>query len=212
MNSHLTSPIFAVIVGDKNEKTFLLHADLLADASDRLAKSVSGDWAEARNKEIELPEEDPALFGYFAEYLYSDAWISRASIDMDSEYIVLARLYALGQRFQADRFQRATRRKFDSNFPASQQYPHQTIPVHHLCDLMYIVLNEIVDTDDVDVLAESIYEHARAQGSKLRRNAYFHWLAKEWPDLPFVLDMGDLKASKTEGLAPRFLVESPYEV
>ena len=90
-----------MVVGDEDyKKTFLLHADLLVHASDRLAKSVTGDWAESAKKEIEIPEEDPAIFGFFVEYLYTDLWISRKCVDTDSEYVVLAQLYALGERFK----------------------------------------------------------------------------------------------------------------
>ena len=85
------------MVGEENSKTFLLHSELLAHESDRLAKDVKGGFNEESNRRISLQEEDLELFGYFVEYLYRSEWL-KEQIQRDSDYIILARLYTLGER------------------------------------------------------------------------------------------------------------------
>ena len=72
----LTSSVFFVVVGKENQKTFLLHSELLAYESDRLVKNVKGGFDEQSTKIILLDEEDSELFGYFVEYLYRREWLA----------------------------------------------------------------------------------------------------------------------------------------
>ena len=89
--------MFSVVVGVETPKTFLLHTALLIGESDRLAKDIESGFEETTKKRIVLSQEDPGLFGYFVEYLYKDTWLREEQISRDTDYVVLARLYALGE-------------------------------------------------------------------------------------------------------------------
>ena len=58
------------MVGKENQKTFVLHSELLTHESDRLAKDVKCGFGEQSTNKILLYEEDSELFAYFVEYLY----------------------------------------------------------------------------------------------------------------------------------------------
>ncbi len=89
------------MVGKENSKTFLLHSELLAYESDRLAKDVNGGFKEQSSRRIVLHKEDSGLFGYFVEYLYRSKWLAHEQVERDLDYTILARLYTLGERLQA---------------------------------------------------------------------------------------------------------------
>ncbi|KAH8726043.1 hypothetical protein GQ44DRAFT_706317 [Phaeosphaeriaceae sp. PMI808] len=99
----LTSSIITVTVA--NSKTFYLHSDLLATESERSSNSLTGRFKEAEEKTIEIEDKDPNLFGFFVEYLYRDRSILSREVQHYSEYVTLARLYAMGERLIAPKFQ-----------------------------------------------------------------------------------------------------------
>lgn len=99
----LTSSVIAVTVA--KSRTFYLHSNLLTFESERFSNSLTGRFKEAEEKAIELDDEDPDLFGFFVEYLYRDRSILSREPEHYSEYVTLARLYAMGERLIAPKFQ-----------------------------------------------------------------------------------------------------------
>ena len=156
------------MVGQENQKTFLLHSELLAHESDRLAKDVKGGFGEQSIKRILLDEEDPELFGYFVEYLYRTEWLTKEGPLRDSDYIITARLYALGERLQAHKFQYATLRKFTS--PLTN---HTSLPDQGVCDLLEIACTELPDRVNEDPLREQIFWYAASRLTQLQNYDYF---------------------------------------
>ena len=104
-----------MVVGKENLKTFLLHSDLLVHESDRLAKDVNGGFNEQSSRRI-LLQEDSELFGYFVEHLYRRELLAKETVQRSSDYVLLARLYTLGERLQAHGFQFTILQKFMSSF------------------------------------------------------------------------------------------------
>lgn len=166
------------MVGKENQKTFLLHSELLAHESHRLAKGVKGGFGEQSTKRILLDEEDPELFGYFVEYLYRRKWLAKEKTLRDSDYIVIARLYALGERLQADKFQYATLRKFTSSFTVSTPLPDQSV-----CELLEIACTELPDRVNEDPLREHIFWYAASRLTQLQKYEYFLRLLEIHADL-----------------------------
>ncbi|KAL8674154.1 MAG: hypothetical protein Q9168_001448 [Polycauliona sp. 1 TL-2023] len=148
----LTSPIFSVVAGEENAKTFLIHSELLAHESDRLAMDVKSGFYEGSSRSILLHEEDSELFGYFVEYLYRGEWIAEEQVRRESDYIVLARLYTLGERLQAHKFQFATLRKFTSSFGSQTSLSDQTV-----CELLDIACTELPERIHEDPLRAQIF-------------------------------------------------------
>ncbi|KAL9133731.1 MAG: hypothetical protein Q9175_005086 [Cornicularia normoerica] len=65
----LTIKMVDVFVGAKR-KTFRLHEDLLCDRSDYFKATFIGEFAEAKSKELYLPEDNDASFELFVNWLY----------------------------------------------------------------------------------------------------------------------------------------------
>ena len=120
--------MFSVVVGQETPKTFLLHSELLASESDRLAKDVNGGFIEQSSRRILIHEEDSELFGYLVEYLYrTESLAADNQVLRDSDLIILARLYALGERLQAYQFQLATLRRLSPSLSDRRILPEQGV-------------------------------------------------------------------------------------
>ena len=199
------------MVGEENSKTFLLHSELLAYESDRLAKDVSGGFNEQSNRRILLLEEDSGLFGYFVEYLYRSEWLAHKQVERDSDYIILARLYALGERLQAHQFQLATLRKFTSSLSSRISLSDQGV-----CDLLEVACAELPERINEDPLRAQIFWYATSQLTRLQNYDYFLQLLGMHEDLGKYLCIraGNSSASQptrpSEPLPERFRPESIY--
>lgn len=140
------------MIGKENPKTSILHSELPAYESDRLAKDVKGRFDEQSTKRILLDEEDSELFGYSVEYLYCREWLAKEEVLRDSDYIIIARLYTLGERLQAHKFQYATLRKFTSSLTSRTSLSDQSV-----CDLLEIACTELPDKVNEDSLRAQIF-------------------------------------------------------
>lgn len=65
----LTIELVDVFVGPKR-KTFRLHEHLLCDRSDYFKATFQGEFAEAKSKELYLPDDNDASFELFVNWLY----------------------------------------------------------------------------------------------------------------------------------------------
>lgn len=81
LGSLLTIKMVDVFVGAKR-KTFRLHEDLLCDRSDYFKATFQGEFAEAKSKELYLPDDNDASFELFVNWLYGgDLRIDQPSND-----------------------------------------------------------------------------------------------------------------------------------
>ena len=177
---YLTSSVFSVVVGTK-PTTYILHADLLAKESDRFSKSVGGVFSEATTKTITLDEEDPELFGFFVEYLYKGEGLMTLAVKDASECSIIARLYALGDRLQAPRFQLAVLRRFLDVFPFHIQMGNMS--THQICDLLEVACAELPEKVDEDKLRKTIFDFAAWRLADLQSDARFGPLLDKYSDL-----------------------------
>lgn len=199
------------MVGRERPKTFLLHSALLIHESDRLAQDVKGGFGEQSSKRILLDEEDPEMFGYFVEYLYRSEWLAEEHVQRDSDYVILARLYTLGERLQAHKLQLATLRKFTSSFGT-----RNSLSDHCICDLLDIACTELPDRPGEDPLRAQIFWYAASQLGRLQGYNYFLRLLETNRDLGKYLCIRAGNTTKpqpgkpSETLPPRFEPESIY--
>lgn len=202
-----------MVVGKENSKTFQLHSELLANESDRLAKDVKGGFDEQSSKCILLEEEDPELFGYFVEYLYRREWLEKEEKTLrESDYVIIARLYALGERLQASEFQYATLRKFCRSFVVGT-----SLSAEEVCDLLEIACAELPDKINEDPLRAQIFWLAARRLTELQDYDYFLRLLEEHKDLGkyMCIRAGDSNSTQptkpSAPLPPRFRPESIYQ-
>lgn len=199
------------MVGEENSKTFLLHSELLAYESERLAKDVSGGFNEQSSRRILLLEEDSGLFGYFVEYLYRNEWLAHKQVERDSDYIILARLYALGERLQAHQLQLAILRKFTSSLSSKTSLSDQGI-----CDLLEVACAELPERINEDPLRAQIFWYATSQLTRLQNYDYFLRLLGIHEDLGRHLCIRAENSSASQPTTPsesspeRFRPESIY--
>lgn len=199
------------MVGKAPAKTFLLHSELLTTTSKRFAISLQGEFREAAERRIELPDEDPDVFGYFLKYLYGDEWLRSSQIEHEAEYPILARLYALGERLQAIAFQRTVLLKFMSSFNDKTQLSDQG-----LCDVLEIACAEITARVDEDPFRDQVFWYATRRLTQLQKYGRFKQLLSEQPDLGASLCMrasssGAAQPAKPNDPVPaRFRSESVF--
>ena len=164
--SWLTSPPIQVVVGEFNPKTYHLHEDLVCQASASLAAIFADqDSQEALERRVVLQYEDPDLFALFIEWLYSEEMASIAFSDVKdpSQYLILARLYLMGQRLEARRFQHVICKGITSTF--GRRY----IP----CELLFVAHTELAGLPDGDPLRQQIFYHAERCASVSDRSPAF---------------------------------------
>lgn len=68
-HSLLTGSMVDILVGP-GRKTFNLHRDLLCDRSDYFKASLEGAFLESQTNELHLPDDSPAVFELFVNWLY----------------------------------------------------------------------------------------------------------------------------------------------
>jgi hypothetical protein len=159
-------------------KTFYLHFDLLIAESERFSKQLKGNFKEAVESVIELEDEDLALFGFFVEYIYRNHSLLSRGIGHYSEYVILARLYAMGERLMAPRFQAHCLGRFTEEF----RWP-QTISDECVCDLLEIATTEITERVVEDPMTSHIFCFAATRIQSLQKFGLFRQMCRDIPDV-----------------------------
>lgn len=67
----LEGNVLEVRVGRDNGRSFRLHEALVSARSDFFAAALTGQWKEAKDKIIDLPEDDPDIFALYPQLLYT---------------------------------------------------------------------------------------------------------------------------------------------
>ena len=176
LSRFLTSSVVTVTVA--KSRAFYLHFDLLVAKSDRFSNSLTGRFKEAKEKAIELVDEDPELFGFFAEYLYRDRSILSREIQHYSEYVTLARLYAMGERLVAPKFKAYSLWRFVQSLSSDTFISNESV-----CELLRIACTEIAERAREDPMRAYIFWYAGAKISKLQKSDMFRQLLCDTPDL-----------------------------
>lgn len=168
---------------------------------------------EASKKAIDLEDEDPNLFGYFAEYLYRDCSILSDDIDHYSKYVTLARLYAMGERLMAPKFQSYALGRFAQSLSYQTQISEESI-----CDLVQTACLEITERVREDPMRSQIFWYAGSKITNLQKSDMFRQLLCDIPDSgrQLCLWMGRSQPGKptmpSELQYQRFGPESEYDL
>lgn len=84
--------------------SFYVHERLLRDASRFFDAAMRGDWKESAERVVPLPVDDPEVFNLFVGWLYNRKFPTKndvGSAEGNEEYMLLAKLYVLGEKLQA---------------------------------------------------------------------------------------------------------------
>jgi len=102
-NRRLDAPPVKISVGP-DKAVFYVDHSALVDQKGFFEAALKKEWKEGQERLIELPEDDPHVFGIYARWLYTD-WISCAS-DADPKGLsVLPKLYVLAEKMLDWQFQ-----------------------------------------------------------------------------------------------------------
>lgn len=97
----LGSAIVTFRVGSKTPQDFVIHEGVIAPGSEFVRLSLRGDWKEAKERIIPLPEDVPEVFAVYQKWLYSNQ--IRSFVDLESggmdEYELLVHAYILSEKF-----------------------------------------------------------------------------------------------------------------
>lgn len=127
---------------------------------------------------IEMEDEDPELFGFFVEYLYRDRSILSRQVQHSSEFVTLARLYAMGERLMAPKYQSYTLWRFTESLGT-----HTKISEESLCDLLHIACTEITERNREDPMRSHIFWYAGTKITNLQKLSIFRQMLGEVPHL-----------------------------
>jgi hypothetical protein len=211
LSRSLASPTIAVTVA--KSKTFYLHLDLLTAESERFSNSLTGRFKEAEERAIEIEDEETDLFGFFVEYLYRDRSILSREVQHYSEYVTLARLYAMGERLMAPKFQSYSLRRFAHSLGSNTFISDESI-----CELLRIACMEITERVREDPMRAQIFWYGGIKITNLQKSNMFRQLLCDIPDLGKQLclwmnqSQPKIPAMPNELQYQRFAPESEYRL
>ena len=123
----LNGDVVVFLVGTVTPKRFNVHEALVKPRSEFVRLALRGEWKEAQERIIPLPEDDPDVFSVYQQWLYGSLVYTRHNNGLstpDDEYRTLVRAYILGEKFMDQDFKDAiadaiveklrTLRRFDS--------------------------------------------------------------------------------------------------
>jgi hypothetical protein len=174
--SHLTSPIITVTIA--KSKKFHLHEKLLVAESEKFSTELNGSFKEALDKDIKMEDEDPELFGFFVEYIYRNRSILSREVKHHSEYVTLARLYAMGDRLIAPKFQAQCLWRFTESLSSSTPISDEST-----CQLLLIACTEIPEVLGEDPLRSYIFWFGGSKILSLQKSGMFRQLLCDMPEV-----------------------------
>jgi len=131
---------------------------------------------EPHDKALQYPYEDPDLFDFFVEYLYRGSSILSQPLKHASQFVSLAKLYALGDRFEAENFQTACLSRYMENFN-NPDLPSE----ENICDLLVIAAQELPERTAEDPLTEHIFWYAATRLTDLQKVDLFCQVLCDYP-------------------------------
>ncbi|KAF2122087.1 hypothetical protein BDV96DRAFT_640152 [Lophiotrema nucula] len=106
----LTSGFIEVRVGDEaSAQSFYVHQDLICASSEFFERALNGDWQEAEDKCVKLPDDEPKVFENYINWLYTGKIPikcttipkgSRMSREVENEYTALCELFVFCEKLQ----------------------------------------------------------------------------------------------------------------
>jgi hypothetical protein len=107
-NEHfrLDSDVVVFLVGTDAPKRFTIHEGLVKPHSEFVRLALRGDWKEAQEQTIPLPEDDPSVFSVYQQWLYGGQiyTLCNTVFQVDDEYKILVKAYILGEKIMDQNF------------------------------------------------------------------------------------------------------------
>jgi len=95
------------LVGTDAPKRFIIHEGLVKPRSEFVRLALRGEWKEAQERTIPLPEDDPNIFSVYQQWLYVGLIQTRpnsAPFKTDDEFRTLVKAYILGEKIMDSNF------------------------------------------------------------------------------------------------------------
>lgn len=100
--------IVTILVGrGPDARAFAVHLDHLIKSSDYFKAAMGGEWIEGDSEKISLEEDDPKVFQYYMDFLYSQGLNATRPANFDAAEGLLSGLldaYILSDKLQDDEF------------------------------------------------------------------------------------------------------------
>jgi len=99
--------VIVFIVGTDAPERFVVHESLIKPRSEFVRLALRGNWQEAQERAIPLPDDDPDVFSVYQQWLYVGLIHTRgndALSQTDDEYRTLVKAYILGEKIMDHNF------------------------------------------------------------------------------------------------------------
>ena len=99
--------VVVFLVGTDTPKRFAIHEGVIAPRSEFVRLALRGEWKEAQERTIPLPEDDPDVFSVYQQWLYGNLICTRYNNTVsqtDDEYESLVKAYILGEKIMDQDF------------------------------------------------------------------------------------------------------------
>jgi hypothetical protein len=102
----LDGDVVVFLVGTDAPKRFTIHEGLVKPRSEFVRLALRGDWKEAQERTIPLPEDDPSVFSVYQQWLYGGRihTLCNTVFKPDDEYKILVKAYILGEKIMDQDF------------------------------------------------------------------------------------------------------------
>lgn len=153
------------LVGTYAPKRYSIHERLVSPRSEFVRLALRGQWKEARERTINLPEDDPDVFAVYQQWLYGGLIHTCCDTSFsctDDEYEALAKAYILGEKLMDDDFKDA---------------------------IADAIVDKLRSLRRFDTGLTTLVFNNTPSGSPLRRlwmDAYYHFGSSEWLDVDCV--------------------------
>lgn len=105
-----------LVVGDAESVTLRVHHSIAIKSSRFLQRALTGNWKEAEERTVRFPDLETEVFRVYLHWAYTNTISTSDDNNGDSdEYLLLAKLYVLGERLLDKAFQEAAIMAFVEN-------------------------------------------------------------------------------------------------
>ncbi|KUL85134.1 hypothetical protein ZTR_06255 [Talaromyces verruculosus] len=128
-----------VLVGEKKD-IFSVHEKLIRASSPFFDKAMSGAWLESAQHTIQLPEDEPEIFGIYVYWLYYGTlpvYCDKPGPPANQEYLKLVKAYTLGDKLMDTGFQNAAIDAIVEKSTSKTLDEHEWFPVTEVVEFAY---------------------------------------------------------------------------
>jgi BTB/POZ domain len=118
-------------IGVENPAKLCIHKDVLCASAPFFANATKGDWKEAQDRVIPLPEDDPHVVLTYIHWLYTGVFFTREDVELEVEWERLTSAYIFGDKVQDGDYKDATIDALTQKILDEKSYPiHKTRQIY----------------------------------------------------------------------------------